>query len=101
MLESKIQKKILDAIKARGGYSAKVIRASKEGVPDVLVCWPMIVTQEMVGTEIGAFVAVEVKNETGRLSPLQVKNGQMIEEASGLFCVARSVEDFLSAVGHD
>lgn len=45
---------------------------------------------------IGVFLAVEVKTESGRLSPEQRMFGELVERAGGVFIVARSVDDFVA-----
>lgn len=44
---------------------------------------------------LGVFLAVEVKTETGRLSPEQRMYGELVANSGGVFIVARSVEDFV------
>lgn len=44
---------------------------------------------------VAVFLAVEVKTDTGRLSPDQKLFGQLVESGPGIFIVARSVEDFV------
>lgn len=46
----------------------------------------------------GRFLAVEVKSATGRLSPKQQVFRRVVEAGGGLFIVARTVDDAISAV---
>jgi len=79
--ESKIQTKIIKFVKERGGYVARVMKASKKGVPDLLICYR------------GRFIGCEVKVSGEDPTPLQVYNLDLIGEAGGLSTAARCVED--------
>jgi Holliday junction resolvase len=81
MKEQQIQTKIIKYIQASGGYVVKVITASKAGVPDILCCIK------------GKFIGIEVKTETGRASPLQLANIELIKQAGGEAAFIRSIED--------
>lgn len=98
MRESEIQKKILDYLKSIGVYSVKVIQASKAGVPDIIGCKSITITQEMVGKQIGAFIAIEVKTPKTKYntSELQKLNLDWIKEASGVAIVAWELEQIKS-----
>ena len=51
------------------------------GISDIIACYK------------GKFIGIEVKNETGKTSPLQDVNLKMINEAGGIGLVARCTED--------
>ena len=87
MLESAIQRKIIKAIEELGCYVVKVMVANRPGCPDLLVCYR------------GAFYGMEVKNETGKPSKLQLYHGELIERSGGKFGVVRSVLDALKLLG--
>ena len=72
----------------------KVQSASKAGVPDILACYPTIVTPEMVGKSIGLFIGIEVKtpDTKNNVSELQKINLDAINSASGLSAVIWSLE---------
>lgn len=59
MLESKIQKKIINKYEKEGYYVIKIIKCSKNGCPD-LIC-----------IKDGECFFIEVKSEKGKLSELQ------------------------------
>lgn len=59
---------------------------SRSGVPDLLLC---------VG---GRFVAVELKTETGRLTPMQQREASRIARAGGVVATVRSVAHLESLV---
>ena len=79
--EQKIQTRIIKELRKRGAYVVKVITASRNGVPDLLVCYE------------GRFIGIEVKTEAGIASAVQTANLAWIIEAGGDALVARSWED--------
>lgn len=83
--------KVKDACKRRlkqlGAYYFMPVSngMGKHGIPDIIVCLPVEVTQDMVGKKLGVFCAVETK-APGRLSnatPLQLKNVEEINQCGG------------------
>lgn len=83
MREKNIENEIKTYLKSIGAYHFKHHgnQFSQVGVPDIIACYK------------GKFVGIEVKNETGKTSPLQDVNLKMINDAGGFGIVARSVED--------
>ena len=83
MREKNIENKIKSYLKSKGAYYFKHHgnQYSQVGVPDIIACYK------------GRFIGIEVKNETGKTSPLQEINLKMINEAGGIGIVARSVKD--------
>ena len=83
MREKNIENKIKAYLKGKGAYYVKYFgnSFSQVGVPDILACYK------------GRFIGIEVKNETGKTSPLQDYNLASIKRAGGISLVARSVED--------
>lgn len=83
MREKNIENKIKNYLKSKGAYYVKYFgnAFSQVGVPDILVCYK------------GRFIALEVKNETNKTSPLQDINIENIKRAGGYATVVRSVED--------
>lgn len=83
MREKNIENKIKNYLKSIGAYYFKHHgnQFSQVGVPDIIACYK------------GKFIAIEVKNEAGKTSPLQDVNLKMINNAGGIGIVARSVED--------
>jgi hypothetical protein len=49
----------------------------KSGVPDIVACVPVVVTQDMVGMRIGVFVGLEVKRD-GK-GPTELQKARMLE----------------------
>lgn len=82
MREKTIENKIKDYLKSKGAYYFKHHgnQFSQVGVPDIIACYK------------GHFIGIEVKNLTGKTSPLQDINLKMINEAGGYGFVARDVE---------
>lgn len=83
MREKSIENKIKKYLESKGAYYFKHHgnQFSQVGVPDIIVCFK------------GRFIGIEVKNETGKTSPLQDINLKMINNAGGIGIVARKVED--------
>lgn len=59
-----------------------------------LIGWQSVeVTQDMVGRRLAVFLSVEVKTQTGRLSPAQENWRRVVESHGGIAVVARSIND--------
>ena len=82
MSEQKVQKKILDWLKAEGYYVFKTITCNRSGIPDIIGCTPS-----------GRFFAIEVKYGKGKASRLQEYNIQQIEKVNGIAFVAYSLDE--------
>jgi hypothetical protein len=66
-----------------------------------LIGWRSIeVTADMVGRRLAVFAAVEVKSSTGRPTEQQRAFLDAVQDAGGIACVARSVEDAQQALAH-
>lgn len=72
--EKNYENKIKKYLKDNGAYFVKYFANSftKAGVPDILACVN------------GYFVAIEVKAENGKASPLQLHNRDLIRGAGGI-----------------
>lgn len=83
MREKSIENKIKTYLRSKGAYCVKYHgnKFSQVGVADLLVCYK------------GRFLAIEIKNDTGKTSPLQDANIEMVKQAGGISFVARSVKD--------
>jgi len=81
MLESKIQSKIMKNLKAADIYAHKNITTNRAGIPDIIACVN------------GKYLAIEVKNEKGKATPLQLWNIEQIKNSGGHAIIARSWED--------
>lgn len=67
----------------------------RHGIPDLIACYPTIVTEDMVGQKIGVFVGIEAKapGKLKNVSELQKRNIAGINEAGGVAFAADSVVD--------
>lgn len=88
MREKSIENAIKRYLKEIGAYHVKYHgnQFSQVGVPDILACYK------------GYFIGIEVKNETGKTSPLQDVNLKMIQDAGGYSLVARNLEDVMCVI---
>lgn len=66
--------------------SGRVIRYGLVGSPDILACYR------------GRFLGIEVKAKDGKQREAQVNFQRALERAGGVYVVARSVDDALSAI---
>lgn len=82
MLESQIQKRILDYLKSRSDtWAVKIISCNRKGTPDILACIS------------GRFFAFEVKRPSGTVAEIQKVQIKRIEDTGGVAAVVYSVED--------
>lgn len=81
-LEKSIVKAIIQLLKARGAWYVKYHghRAGRAGVPDILACFR------------GRFIAIEVKQPTGRTTKLQDMELAALERAGAVTVIATSKE---------
>lgn len=66
-----------------------------KGSADLIGITPVTITQDMVGSTVGAFTAIEVKTKTGRASPEQLQFIEAVRAAGGIAGLARSPADAL------
>ena len=73
-------KRVITELQRRGAWVVKIHVGpyQRPGIPDVLACYA------------GRFLAIEVKQDTGRVSPLQEYEMRMIRRAKGTALVVRS-----------
>lgn len=73
MLEKDFQKQVIKFLKDNNIYYIKVWGGGyqKAGIPDLIICLK------------GRFIAVELKNEVGKPSPLQLYNIEKIKKSGG------------------
>ncbi len=86
MRESDIQRSVIVALEAHGAYVVRVVVAGRAGTPDLIACYE------------GRYVAMEVKTDTGRLTPLQLVESQRVRAAGGEAYVVRSAAEALAAL---
>lgn len=64
------------------------------GIPDLVGCVPIKITQDMVGLTVGIFVALEAKRDNGEeASIIQLQTIEDIKSAFGYAEVAHSLEE--------
>jgi len=96
--------------------SKSVVRSAPNGTPDLICCWrretrasrefnpsgqaftPHTKNYQLV---YGQFLAIETKSKDGRLSEDQKNFKASFEEVGGIYVVARSVDDVLTALQAD
>lgn len=71
--ETKFLKEVQKFLDSIGAYYVKQIGSmfSQSGIPDLLICYK------------GKFIALELKSEKGKPSPLQLRNIDLIKAAGG------------------
>lgn len=106
--EGRVKTKVRDSLKAAQAWSFAPISMGplgRHGIPDIIACVPVTVTEEMVGKTLGVFVAVETK-APGKLkntTPNQRKELKQIAEAHGVALVtdeAETVKEAVSLLSH-
>lgn len=85
MSEQKLQKKIIDWLKANNYWVVKVMVANRSGVPDILACSPE-----------GMLVAIEVKYGSNKASPLQEYNIAEINKRKGIAFVTWDLDTVIA-----
>ena len=88
MKEKHIENQIKKHLKQIGAYYVKFHATgfTRSGVPDILAC---------IG---GRFVAIEVKQDAGRVSALQEAHQRQIRAAGGVSIIVWSYEGYLQAL---
>ena len=81
MLEKQIQLGVMRYLKTRGGWWKKISDKFQKGIPDILGCYE------------GFFIAIEVKQPSGKLTKYQEHESISIDEAEGIYGVVYSIAD--------
>lgn len=93
MKESQIEARLVRGVKALGGRAYKFVSPGNTGVPDRLVVLPG-----------GRIIFVELKTDTGKLSPMQIRQIDSLRSRGVPVRVlygTPAVEEFLKAVKLD
>lgn len=69
------------------------------GGADLIGWQSIVITPDMVGSQVARWLAVEVKSGRGRLTCEQAHFLEVVRAAGGLASVARSAEDALRLIG--
>lgn len=64
-----------------------------------IVRFGLVGSPDIIGCVNGRFVGIEVKNARGRQSDAQVNFQRAFEKSGGIYILARSVDDAVSALG--
>lgn len=89
MLESEIEKRLVREIRKMGGMAYKFVSPGNTGVPDRIVILPGVIT------------FVELKTETGRLSPGQKRQIGKLQDLGMKVVVLhgmKELEEFLNEI---
>ena len=101
MIEQDVQANILRYLEALGGHAFKVKKANRGGVSDIIGCLPVLITQDMVGKQLGLLATIEVKrDEKDEPTDLQAYHLREFNARGALALVARSVQDVSFAIKH-
>ena len=95
-LEKTIDEYIMTLWRKMGGWVFKVHgnEFTGSGIPDLVGCIPLTITEEMIGDTIGAFVAIEDKRDhSHEPSPIQVHTIEEIKKAKGYSLVVYSKDE--------
>jgi Holliday junction resolvase len=81
--EGKVKTKLVAMLKELGAWYFFPANNGfgKSGIPDVIICWH------------GKFIGVEVKSSRGKATALQMRCGEQIQEAGGMWRIVRSADD--------
>lgn len=107
MKESNIQKLIMIAVSDNGCMIMRNncgVLKNPAGIPikfgvgspggsDLIGITPVEITAEMVGKVLGVFTAIEVKTETGKVRPDQIRFIEAVKRKGGIAGIARSPAD--------
>ena len=89
MLESQLQKHVIDYLESKNYYVVKIIKANKSGVPDILFC------------KNGFFMAIELKakGKKSKVTELQKFHLELIRNSGGKAIVADCLWDVMEEFG--
>lgn len=75
--EKNFQSKVIQYLKKKNIYYIKIISATRNGVPDIIIC------------KNGKFIGLEIKTDTGIVAPLQKYNQELIKKSGGTSYIVR------------
>lgn len=93
MKEKQIERKMLYAVKSRGGIAPKFVSPGMDGVPDRIILLPK-----------GKLAFVEVKAPGKKMRALQVRRKRQLERLGfRVYCIDRAeqIETILDEIGGD
>ena len=88
--EAAVKKQIHKDLKALGAwkFSPMQMGMGAGGIPDIICCKPVVITQEDVGKTFGLFVGIEAKIDYNKPTKLQMFQLKGIAAAGGMALVA-------------
>ena len=89
MTEQALQRKIVEYLKSEGYSVFVTIASSRRGIADVIAC-----------SNAGRFIALEVKIEGNKPSPLQTKYIDEVRKNNGVAAVVYSLDEVKQALGN-
>jgi hypothetical protein len=93
-LERDVKKSVKDVFVARDAYQFWPVQTGLgASTLDCLACVPLVITPEMVGKTIGAFVAIETKRpEKDQVTPRQAHTIKAIRKAGGVALMVNQID---------
>lgn len=95
--EGKVKQQVKKYLNEKGIWSFMPVQNGMGviGIPDIICCRPVRITQDMVGETVGLFLAIETKapGKKWNTSPNQKRNLKAIADHYGTAVVADCVED--------
>ena len=92
-LEKVVKKQIKDVFNSLGIWNFSPLQnMGQGGIPDHIASMPVTITQDMVGIEVGIFIAVEAKSMSGKVSALQKIQLEAIADAKGATFLVRGTK---------
>lgn len=73
--------------------NARPVKVGQPGMSDLIGWTQMRITDDMVGTDVAIFTAIEVKAGKTRVSKEQQSFVNIVTQSGGVACVARSWQD--------
>lgn len=95
--EGKVKEACKRKLKRMGAYFFMPVSngMGAHGIPDIICCLPVEITEDMVGMRLGVFAGVETKapGKLKNVTPLQEKNLKEINDAGGFGDVIDNAND--------
>ena len=93
-LEKEVKKKIKKLLDSLGAWHFMPMQTmGQSGIPDHIACFPLVITQDMVGTTVGAFVGIEAKMLGKKPTAMQMHQLGAIDDAGGFAVIIDGMPD--------
>lgn len=83
------------------GLGSKPGTQNSGGFPDYVGCRSVLITTQMVGSEVGIFFGLEIKRPGRLAEPLQVQRIALLKSFGALAGVAHSVDEAVEIMAYD